>query len=74
MSTKKIPRYVVICIRIGTRPVDWYEMERCVQQRYQEILEDEDEGPAGAEKFARVEALWFLVEGFKRLLRSLLPF
>jgi hypothetical protein len=53
------------------RPVDWYEAEGCFRLRYQETIENE--GLAEANRFAKLEAMWFLIEGLKRLLRSLFP-
>jgi hypothetical protein len=62
----EVPWYAKLCIRLGTQPTDWYEMERCFQERYEEELA---KGTAQATKFACIESGWFLFESVKRFLK-----
>ena len=61
-----IPHLLRACIRFTIPAKDWYHVEDCVLVRYQKVLEQK--GQAEADRWARTEALWFLIEGLKRLL------
>jgi len=61
-----VPRYVKICLRLGTPARDWHRLEDCVEERYHRVLGQR--GQAAANRWARAEATWFVIEGMKRLL------
>ena len=60
-----IPALLTASIRITIPAKDWYKVEDCVGERYQKILAQK--GQAAADRWARIEASWFLIEGLKRL-------
>jgi hypothetical protein len=60
------PRYVRFCLRISVPARDWYRLEDCVEERFQRVLAKD--GQKAANRWARSEATWFIVEGLKRLL------
>jgi hypothetical protein len=59
------PRYVKICLRLSTPARDWHRLEDCVEECYQRVLASK--GQSAANRAARAEAVWFLIEGCKKL-------
>ncbi|MEA2936878.1 MAG: hypothetical protein QOC56_382 [Alphaproteobacteria bacterium] len=60
------PRYIMVSLRLCTPARDWHKLEDCVEERYQRVLQTR--GPKAARRWAMAEAVWFVVEGAKRIL------
>jgi hypothetical protein len=60
-----IPLFLRVCIRTTIPAKDWYSVEDCVGERYQKVLAQK--GQKAADRWARSEAIWFVIEGLKRM-------
>ena len=59
------PAHLMICLQLCIPARDWHRLEDCVIERYQQVLAKD--GQPAADRWARKEALWFGIEGLKRL-------
>jgi hypothetical protein len=69
MRTKEslmAPDYLKTCIRVSMPARDWHKLDDCVDERYDRIASG-PEGITKADKWARREAVWFIVTGLKSL-------